>query len=138
MSAFEITGHILSISQPQTFPSGFSKREFVLKTNEERYPQELKFDCIKDKASLLDKFSKGDEVTVHFNLRGSEYNGRHYVNLHAWKNIAGASEGGNPNSANSTKGGSSSPASNRSLSSLEAAFDSEPDPATSFDEEPPF
>ena len=29
--------------------------------------------------------SIGQEVTVHFNLRGNEYNGKYYVNLQAWR-----------------------------------------------------
>lgn len=125
MSAFEIQGKIISISDLQEFPSGFSKREFVLEAMDGKYPQEIKFDCIKEKADLLNSLSKGDEVQVHFNIRGSEHKGRHYVNLHAWKILKG--DGGDPD-----------PATNRALSSLEAAFDNEPDPSDGVDDEPPF
>lgn len=125
MSAFEIQGKIHSILDLQSFPSGFSKREFVLESMDGKYPQEIKFECIKDKTSLLDNVSKGDEVQVHFNIRGSEHKGRHYVNLHAWKILKG--DGGDPN-----------PATNKALSSLEAAFDNEPDPADNPGDEPPF
>lgn len=125
MSAFELKGKITHINPVQEFPSGFSKREFVIEMQDGKYPQAIKFDCIKEKAALLDDVQIGDEVTVHFDIRGSEYKGRHYVNLHAWKLLK--ADGGDPN-----------PAVNRALSSLEAAFDNEPDPASASDDEPPF
>jgi len=80
----EITGKIKLINDTQTFDSGFQKREFVVTTNEQ-YPQDIKLECIKDRCSLLDSYSVGDEVKVAFNLRGNEYNGRYYVNLQAWR-----------------------------------------------------
>lgn len=80
----QVTGHIKVIMDVQTFDSGFTKREFVI-TTQEQYPQDLKFELIKDKTSLIDKFKVGDRVTVSLNLRGNEYNGKYYVNLGAWK-----------------------------------------------------
>lgn len=70
--------------ETQTFSSGFTKREFVI-TTEEQYPQDLKFELIKDKTSLIDKFKENDTLKVSFNLRGNEYNGKYYVNLQAWR-----------------------------------------------------
>ena len=58
-----MAGKIKSIQPPVTFPSGFVKREFVL-TTDEMYSQEIKFDLIKDKIELLDRFSVGDAVKV--------------------------------------------------------------------------
>lgn len=73
----------------QSFPSGFTKREFVV-TSEERFPQDIKFDCLKEKTELLNGLKAGDQVTVHFDLRGREYNGRYYNDLSAWKIERGA------------------------------------------------
>ena len=84
----EISGKIKLINDTQTFESGFQKREFVVTTNEQ-YPQDIKLECIKDRVSLLDAYSTGDEVKVAFNLRGNEYNDRYFVNLQAWR-IEGA------------------------------------------------
>jgi hypothetical protein len=70
--------------EQQTFASGFTKREFVL-TTEEDYPQDVKIECIKDRCSLLDDLSEGDRINVNFNIRGNEYNGRYFVNLQAWR-----------------------------------------------------
>ena len=82
--AFEHTGTVKEIFDTQTFPSGFSKREFVIITDE-RFPQEIKFDCLKEKADLLNQFKKGDMVRVSFDIRGREYNGRYFVDLSVWK-----------------------------------------------------
>lgn len=80
----QLEGKIKVISDTQTFDSGFSKREFVV-TTQEQYPQDVKFEFLKDKTVELDKYQIGDSVNVHFNIRGNEYNGRYYVNLNAWK-----------------------------------------------------
>jgi len=82
--SLEVTGKIKGIFDEQVFASGFTKREFVI-TTEEQYPQDIKLEFVKDKCSLLDKFKIGQSVKVSFNLRGSEYNGKYYVNLNAWR-----------------------------------------------------
>ena len=82
--SLEITGKLKAVFKEQIFESGFKKREFVITTNEQ-YPQDIKLEFIKDKCSLLDKFKQGQDVKVSFNLRGSEFNGKYYVNLNAWR-----------------------------------------------------
>jgi single-strand DNA-binding protein len=80
----KLNGKVKLILDLQSWDSGFTKREFVITTNEQ-YPQDVKLECIKDKTSLLDGLSDGDDVEVSFNVRGNEYNGKYYVNLQAWK-----------------------------------------------------
>ena len=80
----KLTGKVKLVLDLQSWDSGFTKREFVISTNEQ-YPQDVKLECIKDKTSLLDSLSDGDDVEVSFNVRGNEYNGKYYVNLQAWK-----------------------------------------------------
>lgn len=82
---YEATGTIKLIEDVQTFGSGFTKREFVVTTEHDKYPQDLKFEVVKDKCSLLDAFEAGQKVLVNFDIRGNEYKGRYYVNLSAWK-----------------------------------------------------
>ncbi|MDR1497637.1 MAG: DUF3127 domain-containing protein [Puniceicoccales bacterium] len=82
---FEITGTIKKIFDEQTFGSGFNKREFVLSVEAERFPQDIKFECVKDKTSLLAALNVGDKVKVFFDLRGREWKENYYVNLNAWK-----------------------------------------------------
>ena len=85
----QLQGRIKVILDTQTFDSGFSKRSFVV-TTAEQYPQDVQFDFFKEKTNVLDTYAVNDEVTVHFNIRGNEYNGRYYVNLNAWKMEKGA------------------------------------------------
>jgi len=82
--AYELQGSIKLIDELQTFSSGFTKREFVI-TTDDKFPQDIKFGCLKDKTSLLDSVNIGDQVNVFFDIRGNEYKGRHYVDLTAWK-----------------------------------------------------
>jgi len=73
------------IGTTQSFPSGFSKREFVVTTAHDKYPQDIKFDMVKDKCPLLDNFELGQDVQVSFDIRGREYNGKYFVDLACWK-----------------------------------------------------
>ena len=85
---YQLEGTVKLIDPLQTFQSGFTKREFVLSTDEQ-YPQDIKLECVKDKCALLDSVQQGGRVTVSFRIRGNEYQGRYYVNLQAFK-IEGA------------------------------------------------
>lgn len=91
---YEATGKIKLINDTQTFPSGFSKREFVVTTADSKYPQDIKFEVVKDKCSMLDGYKAGQDVAVNFDIRGNEYNGKYYVNLSCWKLSASGGGGG--------------------------------------------
>lgn len=82
---FEISGSIKKVFPEQTFGSGFAKREFVLTTEAERYPQDIKFECVKDKIAQLAAVKLGDKVKVSFDLRGREWKESYFVNLNAWR-----------------------------------------------------
>ncbi len=91
MAAYEMEGTVKVINELMTFPSGFSKREFVITTEGERFPQDVKFECVKDRTAMLDKIKEGQKVNVTFDIQGREYNGKYFVNLNAWKiNAPGA------------------------------------------------
>jgi len=103
MAAYELTGTVKVVLDPMKFDSGFTKREFVVTTDDDRYPQHVKFECVKDRCALLDGVEPGQRVTVTFDVRGNEYKGRYFVSLSAWKVEAekapaepDASEGGTP------------------------------------------
>ncbi len=100
---FEMSGKIKMVGELQNFPSGFSKREFVVTTEHDKYPQDIKFEMVKDKCASLDPFKPGDPVQVNFDIRGNEYNGKYYVNLSCWK--LQAADGSAP-AAKSQAGGS--------------------------------
>ena len=84
MSSYELEGTVKAVFDTQEFASGFSKREFVITTDGE-YPQDIKFEVYKDKCEDLDALTDGIKVNVFFNLKGNEYNGNYYNNLHCWR-----------------------------------------------------
>ncbi|MES2440251.1 MAG: DUF3127 domain-containing protein [Verrucomicrobiota bacterium] len=93
---YEASGKIKMIGDVQSFASGFTKREFVVTTSADKYPQDIKFDLVKDKCSVLDSFKVGDDVMVNFDVRGREYNGKYYVDLACWKLQAAGEGSGEP------------------------------------------
>lgn len=95
--AYELTGKIKKIFDQQDFPSGFYKREFVV-TTDERFPQDIKLDCLKEKVEMLNGLQEGSPVKVSFDIRGREWNDRFFVDLTAWK-IEAASETGEGDAA---------------------------------------
>jgi len=85
MPSYEMQGKVKVINDIQTFDSGFQKREFVVTADDDKYPQDVKFEVVKDNCDKLDEYNVGDEIEVGFNLRGNEYNDKYYVNLVAWR-----------------------------------------------------
>ena len=83
--AIRLEGTVKVIFDEQTFAGGFNKREFVITSKDDKFPQDIKFECTKDKVeTVANKLTVGDEVSVAYNIRGNEYNGKYYVNLIAW------------------------------------------------------
>ncbi len=95
--AYDLTGKIKLIQEPQTFNSGFTKREMVVTVEDGKYPQDISLEFVQDKISLLEGLQPGQEVTVTFDIRGREYNGRYFNNLQGWKiSAAGAAASAPP------------------------------------------
>jgi hypothetical protein len=92
--SYEMTGTVKVVMDLMTFDSGFTKREFVV-TTKDQYPQDVKFETVKDKTSICDSLQPGQEVTVSFDIRGNEYKDRYYVNLSAWR-VQGVEGGAAP------------------------------------------
>lgn len=90
--AYDLTGKIKLIQDPKTFDSGFSKREMVVVVEDGKYPQEINIEFVQDKVTLLDALQPGQEVTVTFDIRGREYNGRYFNNLQGWKIVTAGAE----------------------------------------------
>ena len=129
---YEATGKIKVIFDTQTFPSGFTKREFVVTVGDDNYPQDLKFEIIKDKCAWLDKYQAGQDVTVNFDIRGNEFKEKYYVNLNCWKIQGG--EGGNNGGNQAPAQSTSQPASSSASTSSEV----EPSPDDLVNDDIPF
>jgi len=82
---YDLTGKVKLIQDPQTFASGFNKREIVVTVEDGKFPQDISLEFLKDKVSLLDSISEGQEIKVFFDIRGREYNGKYYNNFVGWK-----------------------------------------------------
>jgi hypothetical protein len=90
MASFETTGILKVKKETQVISDKFSKREFVLTTDQStQYPQYISMQLTQDKCSLLDAYNVGDEIKVHFNLRGREWNGpegvRYFNTIEVWR-----------------------------------------------------
>ena len=90
--AYELTGKIKLLQEAKTFDSGFTKREMVVVVEDGKYPQEINLEFVQDKVGLLDNLRPGQEVTVTFDIRGREYNGRYFNNLQGWKVVSASAD----------------------------------------------
>ena len=93
--AFDVEGKLHKKFDTEQKTDSFRAREFVLEIASGQYPQMIKFQLTQDKCELLDTYNEGDDLSVHFDLRGREWNGKYFTNLNAWRidNAAGASAG---------------------------------------------
>lgn len=80
----ELIGKIKLIRDEQSFASGFTKREFVI-TTEEQYPNDIQFELLKEKGNLITAYKEGDRIKVSFDIRGREWQGKYFNSLVAWK-----------------------------------------------------
>ncbi|ROT47286.1 DUF3127 domain-containing protein [Candidatus Cardinium hertigii] len=86
-----ITGKLFEITPSQQISDSFKKRTFVAEYAENpQYPEYVSFELIQDKCDLLDGFKEGEEVTIHFNLRGRKWTNRegvvkYFNSLQAWR-----------------------------------------------------
>jgi single-strand DNA-binding protein len=80
----ELIGKVKVIKEEQTFASGFTKREFVI-TTEEQYPNDIAFELLKEKGELITKYNPGDRIKVSFDIRGREWQGKYFNSLVAWR-----------------------------------------------------
>ena len=70
---YNLEGTIKVIMDTHQISETFQKREFVVETNDSNYPQEIKFQFLKDSVGVLDQFNIGDRVDVGFNIQGKPY-----------------------------------------------------------------
>jgi hypothetical protein len=90
---YELTGKLVFKTETQQRTEKFKVREFVVEVTEEvkdkAYSQLIKLQASNERTSVLDDINIGDEVKVHFNLRGSKWekDGKtsYFTNLDAWK-----------------------------------------------------
>jgi len=88
--SFTIKGKILSIGEVKNFDNGAKAINYQVETDEQ-YNNLYSFEMYKgaEHVEHIDNFVKynkvGDQVSVEFNVRTNDYNGRFYTSLSPWK-----------------------------------------------------
>jgi len=90
---YEAEGTIHLINDTVDKSATFKSREFVIKQTNGEHVNFMKFELIQDRVSLLDAVNVGDTAKVYFDVRGREWQGKYFTNLHAWKIEAQQSDG---------------------------------------------
>ena len=87
---FKIKGTIKMIGETNVINDKFRKRDFVLTSVDDMYPQQISFQVMQDKCDDLNNFKEGMSVEVSFNLRGREWTSptgdvKYFNTLEAWR-----------------------------------------------------
>lgn len=83
--SFEVVGKLHKKFETENKTDTFRAREFVIEVEGGNYPQFVKFQCVQDRTAIVDNYNEGDEIKVHFDLRGREWQGKYFTNLNAWR-----------------------------------------------------
>lgn len=91
--SYELTGKLLIKFDTTQKTETFKTREFVVEKSEDingkLITNFIKFQCVQDRTGIVDRVNVGDEIKVHFNIRGSKWekDGRvsYFNNLDAWR-----------------------------------------------------
>ncbi|MFT7119856.1 MAG: hypothetical protein ACJAZ9_000025 [Neolewinella sp.] len=100
--SFEITGTLVKKYEVETKGESFRVRDFVIKANDGgQYDNFVKFQTTQDRTAIIDDFNEGDEIKVHFDLRGRQWQEKYFTNLNAWRveSLSTAAAGAKPDAA---------------------------------------
>ena len=107
---YQAQGTLRAILDTEQVNDSFRKREFAVEIEDGKFPQTIKFQTVQDKTELLDDFEIGQQVRVHFDLRGREFTRKRdgvvdwWVNLDCWRleALEGANDAKNASAAATT------------------------------------
>ena len=89
--SFEIAGKLFKKFDTVSKTESFQAREFVIEHNPSQYPQFIKFQLTQDRCGLIESYQEGEELIVHFDIRGNKWTDpksnedKYFTNLNAWK-----------------------------------------------------
>lgn len=91
--SYDLTGRLLAKYDTIQRKESFKTREFVVEKTEEiagrTITNYIKFQCVQDKTMMIDRLNVGDEIKVHFNIKGSKWEKEgktnYITNLDAWR-----------------------------------------------------
>ena len=83
--SFEITGKLVRKYETETKGESFRVRDFVISTQDGQYENFVKFQTTQDRVDIIEPYTEGDEIRVHFDLRGRQWQDKYFTNLNAWR-----------------------------------------------------
>lgn len=91
--SYELTGKLVAKFDTVQRTETFKVREFAVEKTDDiggrTVSNFVKFQCIQDKTSIVDKVNIGDEIKVHFNIKGTKWEKEgkvsYFTNLDAWR-----------------------------------------------------
>lgn len=83
--SYELVGKLHKKYETENKTDSFKAREFVVEMDSGSYPQFIKLQLVQDRCALIDDYNEGEQMKVHFDLRGREWQGRYFTNLNAWR-----------------------------------------------------
>ena len=91
--SYELTGKLIAKYDTVQRSETFKTREFVVEKTDDINGRSIvnyvKFQCVQDKTSIVDRVNTGDDVKVYFNIKGSKWekDGKtnYITNLDAWR-----------------------------------------------------
>ncbi len=94
--SYEITGTLVKKYETETKGESFRVRDFVIKANDGgQYDNFVKFQTTQDRTAIVDDLNEGDEIKVHFDLRGRQWQDKYFTNLNAWRVESMSANSGN-------------------------------------------
>lgn len=83
----DITGKIIQILPEQRFngKNGEVVKNFFILETKEQYPQKIKFEVFGEDKWKAMGVAVEQDVSVQFDIKGAEWQGKYFVNLQAWK-----------------------------------------------------
>ena len=91
--SYELTGKLIAKFDIVQRTETFKVREFAVEKTDEiggrTVSNFVKFQSVQDKTAIIDKVNIGDEIKVHFNIKGTKWekDGKtsYFTNLDAWR-----------------------------------------------------
>jgi hypothetical protein len=87
----KLTGLLIVKNDAVQVTQKFVKREFVIETTGETYPQKVLIQLTQENVNILDGFNEGDQIEVFINIRGREWAKpetgeiKYFNSLDAWR-----------------------------------------------------
>ena len=91
--SYELTGKLVAKYDAVQKSATFKTREFAVEKTDDiggrLITNYVKFQCVQDKTTIIDRVNIGDEIKVHFNIKGTKWEKEgkinYFTNLDAWR-----------------------------------------------------